>query len=104
MITEVRIIWSQQALNDIADIHNYIAYESSSAASKLIGKILNIVENLKFFPLMGQIEPNLQDLGKEYRYLLCSNCKIIYREENHTIFIITIFDCRRDPLKISSKI
>jgi hypothetical protein len=64
----------------------------------LIHDILD-VSQLEQFPLSGAIKSNLAKVIGEYRYLIRgrNNYKIIYRVEGDTVYIVDIFDCRRDP-------
>jgi len=49
---------------------------------------------------MGKLEESLVDQKYEYRSLLASGCKIVYRIEDAEIFVVEIFDTRQDPEKL----
>ncbi len=55
---------------------------------------------LKDFPTLGRVEDNLDKLGKDHRFLIEGDYKIIYRVEGLDVFITDIFDTRQDPDKM----
>lgn len=54
-------------------------------------------------PLLGQKEPLLAKLKRDYRRLVEGNYKIIYNFRNKTIYINRIFDTRQSPSKLKTK-
>ncbi len=49
-------------------------------------------------PKLGKKEPLLDDIPGEYRSLVVARrYKIVYRIVEEGIFVIAVFDCRRDP-------
>ena len=98
-----RLIWTNQYYKALRSL----ALCVGSVYSK--GTIKQFKENaiykcglLQQNPLMGSIEHSLNGLKYEYRYILVKPYfKIVYRIENEHIYIITIWDTRRDPRQMS---
>ena len=96
----MRILWFERALKDLDAIYNFRAVESEKSAGKLNNEILDRIEGLLHQPLMGTVEPYLNDGRAIYRFLLVEKTyKIIYRADfdNAEIYIFMICDCRQIP-------
>lgn len=96
----MRILWFEGALKDLDAIYNFRAVESEKSAVKLYNEILDRIEGLLHQPLMGTVEPYLNDGRAIYRFLLVEKTyKIIYRADidNAEIYIFMIWDCRQNP-------
>ncbi len=103
MVKNTKIIWSDRAKNDLRIIYEYYNEMSPLTAKNLISGIMKRIHLLKKgFVWIGQKEPLLTKTKFEYRYLLYNNYKIIYRIINKTINIITIYDTRQNPDKLSN--
>ncbi len=95
------IRFSPQALGQLEDIYEYLCQFNPRAAARLHNSILNDIERLAGQPLMGHIEPMLEDLPGDYRSLLVGKrYKAVYRVSEETVMIVTIHDCRRDPARL----
>lgn len=95
----MKIFWTEPALNELTSIYQYLLDNTSvSVAKSIIEDILN-TDQIESFPKSGTIETNLKSSGKEYRYILRGHkrYKIIYRISGTIIYIIDVFDCRKDP-------
>ncbi len=53
----VRIEWNEIALEDLKEIHDYIARDSNNYANLFVKKLYDAVQNLKDFPKIGRIVP-----------------------------------------------
>lgn len=95
------IVWSDKAVRALELIHAFIALDSEIAAKKVIAGIVASVDHLISFPLAGSIEPRLEKLYYEYRYVVYRHYKVIYRlESDATIIIVLVFDTRQNPTKL----
>ncbi|MHA1150663.1 MAG: type II toxin-antitoxin system RelE/ParE family toxin [Promethearchaeota archaeon] len=56
----VRIEWNERALEDLKDIHEYIARDSKNYANLFIKKIYDSVQKLEDFPNIGRIVPEIK--------------------------------------------
>ena len=84
----MKIVWSPLALDRASEIADYIAQDKPSAAEKWLENVFSKVEQLKSFPEMGRIVPELG--RKQIRELIYGNYRIIYGLENKRILILTI--------------
>lgn len=53
----MRIVWSDQSLDDIEEIRTYIARDSPAAAEAFVDRIFQSAERLAEHPLSGRIVP-----------------------------------------------
>lgn len=93
------VIWSENALNDLDVIFDFLSEKSVKAAEKIISALLSSTSQLETFPESGQKQENISS-SKTYRYLVEEDYKIIYSYTNGVIYIHTVFDCRQDPEKM----
>lgn len=63
-------------------------------------KILDTIESLHNQAFIGQVEPYLKDKNYEYRRLIYSHYKIIYRVEGDFVYVTDVFDSRKNPEKM----
>ena len=71
--------------------------ERSDYAKKIFESISLRINSLKSFPNKGRIVPELLEYNiNEYRELIESYWRIIYRIENDTVEVFTIIDSRRN--------
>ncbi len=84
----MRIIWSPLAVDRASEIAVYIAQDKPSAAEKWIDTVFSKVEQLKSFPEIGRIVPEIND--SQFRELIYGNYRIVYRIETKQISILTI--------------
>jgi len=82
------IVWSPLAVDRASEIAGYIAQDKPSAAEKWIQTVFSKVEQLKAFPEIGRIVPEIGN--DQFRELLYGNYLIIYRIEAERISVLTI--------------
>ncbi len=93
----MEIIWSGFAIENLKDIFDYYSIKAGQkTAHKIRKQIFQSIKQLIKNPKSGQIEPYLEKSGKDYRYILSGNYKVIYRIENNKIIINDIFDVRQN--------
>lgn len=71
-----KLIWTDQAINDLDDIGNYIAENSEKYAKLTVKKLFERTDILKTFPLTGRIVPEKNE--ENVRELIEGNYRIIY--------------------------
>lgn len=97
----LKVFWTDSARLQLEDIFNYYRDNASlKVAQKLKNQIYNRTYQLEKFPKSGSPEPLLCERELEYRYLVEGNYKIIYWIKNEIIQIISVFDCRQNPIKM----
>lgn len=82
------IVWTEPALADLDAIGDYIALENPTAAAALVMRVFAHVEQLADHPQSGSHPP---ELGKSrYRQLVEPPCRIVYRPDQHSVFILHV--------------
>ncbi len=72
----VKINWTEQAIEDLTNIADFIRKDSEKYARLTIKNIRNRVGQLKQFPNSGKIVPEIEK--NEIRELILGNYRIIY--------------------------
>ncbi len=91
----VKLIWTDQALNDLGDIGNYIAESSEKYAKLTVRKLYDRTEILKQFSQAGRIVPEKNQ--ENIRELIEGNYRIIYEITSESLLhILTIYHSARD--------
>ena len=75
----VRLVWAQPALDDLREIHDYIARDSPSYAQRTVERITETAGRLKQFPQLGQVLYELPESG--YRQFVVAPYRLIYRQD-----------------------
>jgi plasmid stabilization system protein ParE len=97
----MKVIWTEFAVDSLYDIYKYYKEAASkNVAQRIKSRIFSATRQLKRHPESGQLEPNLEQLGEDHRYLVEGNYKIIYRKVSEGVLITDIFDTRQDPKKM----
>ena len=93
MKKSVKTLWTENAIQDLLVIKDFISQDSPNDAEEWILKLYNAGEEIMDFPHRGRIVPefNKEDL----RELLISNYRLVYRVKNSVIEIITVFEGHR---------
>jgi len=97
MKEKYQVVWSNIAENDLRNIIEYIADDSPPNALKIFKSIKQKVSSLTTFPERGRIVPELQDQGiLQYRELIISPWRILYRVSENKVFVLSVLDSRRN--------
>ena len=97
MNKKYHLVWSNIAENDLKNIIEYIAGDSPSKALKIIKSIKQKAASLYTFPERGRIVPELRDQGiLQYRELVISPWRILYRISEKGVFVLSVLDSRRN--------
>jgi toxin ParE1/3/4 len=98
---EVKVLWSDTSLFQLQEIFDYYSFKAGhTIARKIIKGIVKKSILLESNPLIGVKEPLLVDRPFEYRFIVETNYKIIYRFDDNIARIVSVFDCRQNPQKI----
>lgn len=97
MKKKYEIIWAKVAEKDLANIIEYIANDSPSNGLKILKKIKEKTSSLYHSPKRGRVIPELQEQGIfQYRELIISPWRVIYRISEKDIYILSVFDSRQN--------
>lgn len=90
----MKILWTDPAIEDLRNLHSYIAKDSEEYASSFVERIILSVDKVADFPRIGRMVPEAEQ--ENIRELLYHNYRIIYRIKNGIIEILTVVHGRRD--------
>ncbi|MEM4643480.1 MAG: type II toxin-antitoxin system RelE/ParE family toxin [Candidatus Bathyarchaeia archaeon] len=94
---EYRVTIPNSVKKDIEEIIEYYIVEKLDYAQKIFESIISRINSLKYFPQKGRVAPELLEYNiNEYRELIESYWRIIYRIENNHVELFTIIDSRRN--------
>ena len=97
MKKKYQVVWSNIAENDLKNIIEYIADDSPPNALKIFKSIKQKPSKLNTFPERGRIVPELRDQGiLQYRELVISQWRILYRISEMNVFVLSVLDSRRN--------
>ena len=92
-----QVVWSNVAENDLKKIIEYIADDSPPNALRVFKDIKQKASSLYTFPERGRIVPELVDQGiMQYRELVISPWRILYRISEMNVFVLAVLDSRRN--------
>lgn len=87
-----QIVWTEPALSDLDAIADYIALENPAAASELVRRVFRHVGQLVTHPESSR-PPELT--GSRYRQIAEPPCRVFYRFDGHTIFVLHVMRSER---------
>jgi len=80
MAEKIEILWTNRAKKDLKNIYEFSCQTiEEPKAFDIVTKLIDKVEVLYSFPLIGQKEPKFEQLKHHYRRLILSYYKIIYQ-------------------------
>lgn len=100
----LKVYWTNFAKNELRGIFDfYVENANLLIAQEIPRKIVKETIRLSSHPEIGQIEEYLIGRKEEFRYIVCSNYKIIYciNKTKNRLEINDVFDTRQNPKKIS---
>ncbi|MFT6916167.1 MAG: toxin ParE1/3/4 [Motiliproteus sp.] len=89
-----KVVWTEPALDNINDIAEYIAVSNPVAAKQLVSTLFDKVDRLEMFLESGRIVEEVKELG--YREVVVNPCRIFYKIEKETVFILHVLRQERD--------
>lgn len=93
MKKSLKTFWTENAIQNLLGIKDYISQDSPSDADEWILKLYKAGEEIIDFPHRGRVVPELN--RENIRELLISNYRLVYRIKNSNIEIITVFEGHR---------
>ena len=82
-----KLIWTEDGMKSLEEIVQYISKDSVYYASNFAKKILETIECLVDFPLMGRVVPEYDD-NSDIRELIHQNYRIVYKVSKNVIYIV----------------
>ncbi|MEJ2186371.1 MAG: type II toxin-antitoxin system RelE/ParE family toxin [Gemmatimonadota bacterium] len=88
-----RLRWTEQAVEDLSAIRDYIHRDSPRYAQLVIENLIDHAEKAADFPNAGRVVP---ELGREdLREVIVGSYRIVYRVTEIAVTILTIFRSSR---------
>jgi len=92
---------NKTAKNDLREIISYISKNNPMNALKILKKVEDRINSLKHFPERGGYVPELlKNNIKDYRQLIESPWRIIYKIDKDIVNVLIIIDSRRNTQDI----
>lgn len=92
-----RVIWSPEALEDLADIYHYIKYDNRQAAKMVADTLRKLGKTIPDNPMIGQKCPEHD--REDIRHRVWRSYRLIYQLVGETeIHILQIFHTRKKEL------
>ena len=95
------LIWTEPALSDLDDVAEYIALSNLPAAKALVGRVFDAVDRLSLFPESGRVPSELE--GFNYREVIVNPCRVLYKVEESSVYILHVMRQERDLRSFISK-
>ena len=89
----LRLQWSEEALEDIESIANYIEKDSPVYAKAVVSNFFEKVEILKNFPELGRAVPETSN--EKIREIFVYSYRLIYRLDSDSLLIIAVVHGKR---------
>ena len=90
---EYRVTWSPEAVEDLESIAEYIERDSLFYAQSVVSKILEASRNIKEFPLIGRVVPEIGDENIRERFIY--SYRLVYQIRQQRILIVAVIHGKR---------
>lgn len=87
------LIWSQEALDDIDSIAEYISRDSLYHAQQVVERIVNLGGSLPTQPRLGRVVPELNNTEVRERFVY--SYRLIYELKDSAIHILAVIHGKR---------
>ena len=84
----MKIVWTEPAVEDLRELHAYIARDSEMYASGFVERIILAAERLAEYPNAGRVVPENND--HSVREILYQHYRIIYRVKTEILSIVFV--------------
>ena len=92
-----RVVWTRTAENDLDGIVDFIADDSVDAAFAVFNRIRERAATLYNYPNKVRVVPELHQHGiVQYREVILSPWRIMYRIDGTMVYVTAVFDSRRN--------
>jgi plasmid stabilization system protein ParE len=92
-----KIVWSREAEDDVARLASWLVFESPENAIAVLARLRRRAESLASHPGRGRVVPELAFSGIAHlREVVERPHRIVYRIAERTVFILGVFDGRRE--------
>lgn len=89
----MKVIWTQEAIDRLAEIEAFISQNSPQRAENFVNYLIKQSESISENPQIGRMVPEI--LNPELRELIVKKYRIVYRSKKDQIEILTVFEGHR---------
>jgi plasmid stabilization system protein ParE len=89
----MNVVWTEHALQSLVAIEDYIAMDDPAVAVVFIDRLIRRTDILINQPRIGLMVPDVP--GRELRELIEGNYRIVYRLNESTVEILTVFEAHK---------
>jgi len=94
-----RVEWTEESEGDALSIVRH--FDSAINAERVITRFEKRASSLAVFPLRGRVVPELERIGVvSFREVFTGPWRMLYRVDSHVVFIVAVFDGRRDLAEV----
>ena len=93
MSKDLKVFWTENAIQDLLGIKDFISQDSISRAEEWLIELYAAGENLAQFSNRGRIVPEFNQ--DNLRELLIENYRLVYRIKSSSVEVITVFEGHR---------
>jgi len=86
----VRIVWTQEALDRLSDIEDFISKDSPQRAARFINYLVQRGEGVSKNPRIGRVVPEISN--PDVREIIAKKYRIVYEIQENKIEILTVFE------------
>ena len=83
-----QVVWTQAALDDLREVHDFIAEDSAGYAQTTVDRIHAALRRLENFPRSGRLVPEPRPMP--YRELLVGSYRVVYRYDEQTDRVLVL--------------
>lgn len=95
------LVWSPEAVEDVAAIAGYIERDSPWYAKAVVSKIIEVAESIPEFPEMGRTVPEVGETAIRERFV--HRYRVIYELAETRVLIVTVIHGRQDFAPFSGR-
>lgn len=97
----IKTFYSPKSRKDLDRIYDYIYDDLNNtiAAEKTVKGILNKIGEIKEYPRLGPVWYLENNIDSGFRFLICDNYIIFYKNTKEAILIVRILHCLQDYVK-----
>jgi len=90
-----QVYWTEIALSDVKEVHDYIARDSAYYAAAFVGRVRDSAASLNQLPRRCRMVPEFED--PSVRDMIIGKYRLIYRiEEDDHVYILAFIHGARD--------
>ena len=89
-----QVIWSPSSLEDIEQVAQFIARDSSDQAALFVGRLIDATDRLASVPLSGRIIPEIGH--PDCREIIYGAYRIMYRVQGEDVWITSVVHGAQD--------